>query len=132
MLQYTVNSRVLEVALAGMCVVDADDSQTVINVKRRSKKKKKNRIDRAEREGGGTVLHNCSCCAQVRLQPIRQTFAGTQRKSLTNDRAVSTAAPPSTEPVLVPPRIFSQSWLSHMLIFKLYNNSKQLLTDVEE
>ncbi|KAK5896925.1 hypothetical protein CesoFtcFv8_010037 [Champsocephalus esox] len=52
---------------------------------------------------------------------------------MTNDRAVSTAAPPSTEPVPAPFWICSQSWLSHMLIFKLYNNSDspELLVDVE-
>lgn len=35
-----------------------------------------------------------------------QTFTGTQSTLSTNDTALSTAAPPSTEPVLVPPRIF--------------------------
>lgn len=47
-----------------------DDSQTVINVKGRRSRKKRDR----ERERGGAVLHNCSCCAQCEAPANRTDF----------------------------------------------------------
>lgn len=61
----------------------------------------------------------------AKQQPIGQTFAGRHETSSANNRRGCTAAPPSTHPCSSEAFFTgtAQSWLSHMLIFKLFSHS---------
>lgn len=90
---------------------------------------------RAERSRAGTHTRLQLLCQT--LQPVTAAFVGMRSTPLTNGEAGSTAAPLSTESVLVPLRIFffslytgtAQSWPCHELTLKLYHDHEAVASD---
>ena len=88
-------------------MVDTDDSQTVINVKGGSRKER----DRAERRGSSSQLQLLRSMQSIgQLGKLLQA-GRSHHQPMTGQ--FPQAAPPSTEPVLVPPSLFSLVEHSH-------------------